>query len=170
MSRGCGCCVEGHGLTRTIGEGRTNGWTWMILGVFSNLGDSMILNYRIIISLDEDSWVEVATSFNKHRLLWPTFPVAGPTDVHLMAACLLSAQSLESDTKVGNSTMPSSCCQMYVALLECLCLYIYRGDEGMFRCGTEGHGLVGNIGHGWTVGLVDLRGLFQPWRFYDSVK
>ena len=101
----------------------------MILWVFSNLGDSMILNYRIIISLDEDSY-----------------------------------------TKVGNSTMPSSCCQMYVALLECLCLYIYRGDEGMFRCGTEGHGLVGNIGHGWTVGLVDLRGLFQPWRFYDSVK
>ena len=22
-----GCCVEGHGLVRTIGEGRTNGWT-----------------------------------------------------------------------------------------------------------------------------------------------
>jgi len=34
-----GCCVEGHGLARTIGE-----WLdWMILCVFSNLSDSMIL-------------------------------------------------------------------------------------------------------------------------------
>ena len=29
-----------------------------------------------------------------------------------------------------------------------------------FRC-TEGHGLVGNIGDRWTVGLGDLRCLFQ---------
>lgn len=31
----------------------------------------------------------------------------------------------------------------------------------MFRCCTEGHGLVGNIGGRWVVGLDDLRGLFQ---------
>ena len=29
--------------------------------------------------------------------------------------------------------------------------------------------LVGNIGSRWTVGLDDLRGLFQPWLFYDSM-
>jgi len=35
-----GRCVEGHGLTKTIG-----GWLdWVILCVFSNLGDSMILS------------------------------------------------------------------------------------------------------------------------------
>jgi len=33
----------------------------------------------------------------------------------------------------------------------------------MFRRGTEGHGLVGNTGDRWVVGLGDLRGLFQPW-------
>ena len=26
-----------------------------------------------------------------------------------------------------------------------------------------GHGLVGNTGGGWMVGLDDLGGLFQPW-------
>ena len=30
------------------------------------------------------------------------------------------------------------------------------------RCGTKGHGLVGNISGRWTVGLDDLTGLFQP--------
>ena len=35
------CCVEGHGLVRTIVMGE---WLdWMILLVFSNLGDSIIL-------------------------------------------------------------------------------------------------------------------------------
>ena len=29
-------------------------------------------------------------------------------------------------------------------------------------CGTEGCGLVGNIGIRWMVGLDDLSGLFQP--------
>ena len=37
------------------------------------------------------------------------------------------------------------------------------GAQEMFRCCTEGHGLVGNIGGRWTVGLDDLGGLFQPW-------
>ena len=37
-------------------------------------------------------------------------------------------------------------------------LYMY-----IFRCHTEGHGLVGNIGDRWAVALDDLRGLFQPW-------
>ena len=37
------------------------------------------------------------------------------------------------------------------------------GVQEMFRCCTEGHGLVGNIGDRWTVGLGDLRGLFQLW-------
>ena len=35
--------------------------------------------------------------------------------------------------------------------------------QEMFRCCTEGFGLVGNIGERWTVGLDDLGGLFQPW-------
>ena len=38
-----------------------------------------------------------------------------------------------------------------------------RSIQETFRCCTEGHGLVGNIGDGWMVGLDDLRGLFQPW-------
>ena len=37
------------------------------------------------------------------------------------------------------------------------------GVQEMFRCCTEGHGLVGNIGNGWMVGLDDAGGLFQPW-------
>ena len=37
------------------------------------------------------------------------------------------------------------------------------GAQEKFRCCTEGHGLVGNIGDRWMVGLDDLRGLFQPW-------
>ena len=39
----------------------------------------------------------------------------------------------------------------------------------MFRHCTEEHGLAGDIGDRWTVGLDDLRGLFQPWWFYDSM-
>ena len=41
VQRAFGCCVEGHGLTRTIGEGRMVGLDdpW----VFSNLSDSMIV-------------------------------------------------------------------------------------------------------------------------------
>jgi len=30
-----------------------------------------------------------------------------------------------------------------------------------YRCGIQGHGLAGNIGGRWMVGLDDLRGLFQ---------
>lgn len=30
------------------------------------------------------------------------------------------------------------------------------------RCGSEGHGLVGNSGGRLTIGLGNLRGLFQP--------
>ena len=37
------------------------------------------------------------------------------------------------------------------------------GVQEMFRCGTEGHGLVGSIGGRWMVGLDDLGGLLQPW-------
>ena len=33
------------------------------------------------------------------------------------------------------------------------------GAQETFRCCTEGHGLVGNIGDRWTVGLDDLGGL-----------
>ena len=33
------------------------------------------------------------------------------------------------------------------------------GVQKMCSCGTEGHGLVSNIGGGWMVGLDDLRGL-----------
>jgi len=36
-----GCCFEGHGLVRTTGDGE---WLdWVILWIFSNPGDSMIL-------------------------------------------------------------------------------------------------------------------------------
>ena len=37
------------------------------------------------------------------------------------------------------------------------------GVQEAFRCCTEGHGLVGNIGNRWTVELDDLGGVFQPW-------
>jgi len=37
------------------------------------------------------------------------------------------------------------------------------GIQGKSRCGTEGRGLVGNIGGRWAVGLDDHGGLFQPW-------
>jgi len=40
---------------------------------------------------------------------------------------------------------------------------ITGGVQETFRCCTEGHGLVGNSGGTWVVGLDDLRGLFQPW-------
>jgi len=43
-----------------------------------------------------------------------------------------------------------------------------RGVQGTFWCRIEGHGLVGNTGDRWTVGLDDQRGLFQCWQFYDS--
>jgi len=47
---------------------------------------------------------------------------------------------------------------------------MWTGDvQVMLRCCTEGHGLVGIIGDRWMVGLDDLRGLFQPWWFYDSM-
>ena len=34
---------------------------------------------------------------------------------------------------------------------------------------TQNNICVGTIDDGWMVGLDDLVGLFQPWRFYDSV-
>ena len=37
------------------------------------------------------------------------------------------------------------------------------GVQAMLRCCTEGHGLVGNIGGRWMIGMDDLGGLFQPW-------
>ena len=36
------------------------------------------------------------------------------------------------------------------------------GVQGTFRCCSKGHGLVGNIGSRWAVGLDDPGGLFQP--------
>ena len=33
----------------------------------------------------------------------------------------------------------------------------------MFRCCTKGHGLLGDTGGRWMVGLDVLEGLFQPW-------
>ena len=36
-------------------------------------------------------------------------------------------------------------------------------DLGVFRCCTKGHGLVGDSGDRWTIGMDYLRGLFQPW-------
>ena len=43
------------------------------------------------------------------------------------------------------------------------------GGKEVFICCTEGHDLVGNIGDKWMVALDDLRGLFQPQRFCDSM-
>ena len=40
---------------------------------------------------------------------------------------------------------------------------IAGGVQETLTCCTEGHGLVGNIGDRWMVGLDDLGGLFQPW-------
>ena len=37
------------------------------------------------------------------------------------------------------------------------------GVQEMFRCCSEGRGLVGYIGDRWMAGLDDLRDLFQPW-------
>jgi len=37
------------------------------------------------------------------------------------------------------------------------------GIQGTFRHCAEGHGLMRTVADGWTVGLDDLRGLFQPW-------
>ena len=37
------------------------------------------------------------------------------------------------------------------------------------RRSSKEHGLVGNIGGRWMVGPDDLRGLFQPWWFHDSM-
>jgi len=46
-------------------------------------------------------------------------------------------------------------------VVESLYLKVFKK---IFRCCTaEGHGIVGNIGDRWTVGLDDLRVLFQPW-------
>jgi len=46
-------------------------------------------------------------------------------------------------------------------VVESLYLKMYKK---IFRCCTaEGHGIVGNIGDRGTVGLDDLRVLFQPW-------
>ena len=38
---------------------------------------------------------------------------------------------------------------------------IPEGVQETWRCNTEGHSLVGNIGARWMVGLDDLSGLFQ---------
>ena len=43
------------------------------------------------------------------------------------------------------------------------------GVQEIFRCCTEGHGLVRNINDTWMVGLDGVRGFFQACRFYDSV-
>lgn len=43
------------------------------------------------------------------------------------------------------------------------------GVQELFRCGTEGCGLVGSTGGGWVVGLDDHGGLFQPWWFYGII-
>jgi len=40
---------------------------------------------------------------------------------------------------------------------------ITGGVQEIFGCCTEGHGLVGNIGGRWMVGLDDLGSLFQSW-------
>ena len=43
--------------------------------------------------------------------------------------------------------------------MESLSLEVFKKHV---RCGTEERGLVGSFGGRWTVGLDDLRGLFQP--------
>ena len=42
-------------------------------------------------------------------------------------------------------------------------LTIPGGVQEMFRRYTEGHGLVGNTGARWKVGLDDLACLLPPW-------
>mgnify|MGYP001852925745 CR=1 FL=1 len=43
------------------------------------------------------------------------------------------------------------------------------GVQEPWRCGTEGRGLVGSIGDGWTIGLGDVSDLFQTLGFCDSL-
>jgi len=43
------------------------------------------------------------------------------------------------------------------------------GVQRAFGCCVGGRGLVRTIGEGRMVGLDDPVGLFQPWRFYDSM-
>jgi len=54
IQRAFGCCVEGHGLARTIGEGRMVGLD--DLWVFSNLSDSMILWFYELHTLFQELW------------------------------------------------------------------------------------------------------------------
>ena len=44
------------------------------------------------------------------------------------------------------------------------CWVLHFGHNNPGQCyRLQGHGLVGNTGDRWMVGLGDLRGLFQPW-------
>jgi len=46
---------------------------------------------------------------------------------------------------------------------------INGGVQETFRCYTEGNHFMEDIGDRWTVGLDDLRGIFQSWQFCDSM-
>ena len=68
---------------------------------------------------------------------------------------------------MGNSTQTQrSTCQSDAALEQAAQRGSGVTDPGgvqeTWRCCTEGHSLVGNIGDKWIVGLDDLGGLFQP--------
>ena len=53
-------------------------------------------------------------------------------------------------------------CSSHVA--STYCVTVPGGVQETCRCDNQEHGLVGGK---WTVGLDDLRDLFQPWWFYD---
>ena len=52
-------------------------------------------------------------------------------------------------------------CQKSFYGSACNIVTIFGGVQEMFRCCTVGHGLVGNVGDRWMVGLDHLRGLYQ---------
>lgn len=70
----------------------------------------------------------------------------------------------------GVTENPLSSCSAYFSEKSVKALeWAAQGGGGIWRCSrnvrccTEGHGLVGDVEDRWMVGLVDLRGLFQPW-------
>ena len=75
----------------------------------------------------------------------------------------------DSGWTLGNTSFPKECQALEWAAQGGDGVTNPGGVQGTFRCYVEGRGLVRAIGGGWMVGLDDLVGLFQPWRFYDPM-
>jgi len=64
---------------------------------------------------------------------------------------------------VGNTTFLKECQALEWAAQGSAGVTVPGSVQGMFRCCTEGYGLVRNIGDRWMDELNDLKGIFQPW-------